>query len=116
MRVHVAVDANDNHAIVTVDGEIDVTLVPSLREALHDQISAGRSTIEVDLFGVSFIDSTGVGVLVGAHSRMTDQGLNLIVSRVQPSVLRVFRTTGLTGVMDIRPADGVTLDQKRDPG
>ena len=51
--------------VIAVSGEIDVATAPQLRECLHRVIAQGESTIVLDLLGVTFLDSTALGVLVG---------------------------------------------------
>jgi anti-sigma B factor antagonist len=90
-----------DHDIVAVDGEIDVYTAPALRERLNGLISAGRYRLVIDLQGVQFLDSTGLGVLVGGLKRVRslDGEFSLICS--QERILKVFRITGLTSVFSI---------------
>ena len=77
--------------VVHVAGEIDVYTAPVLRERLDEQISAGRRHLVVDLQGVTFMDSTGLGVLVGR--------LKLVCTSER--ILKVFAITGLDKVFQI---------------
>ena len=54
--------------MIAVTGEIDVATAPQLRECLHHVIAQGEATVVLDLLGVTFLDSTALGVLVGAFS------------------------------------------------
>lgn len=88
--------------IVTVEGEIDVATSPRLRTELASVIERGAQTIVLDLRAVSFIDSSGLGVLVGALKRLREQRGDAIVIRgLQESVRRVFEITGLTELFRI---------------
>ena len=60
--------------VIAVSGEIDVATAPQLRECLHRVIAQGESTIVLDLLGVTFLDSTALGVLVGALKRCREAG------------------------------------------
>lgn len=81
--------------VVTVTGEIDVYTAPRLREELIDVIADGCRRLVVDMNAVTFIDSTGLGVLVGALKRMrTVSGEMHVVAGHEP-VLRTMRVTGL---------------------
>ena len=88
-------------SIVAVSGEIDVATAPQLQESLHALIAQGRTTLVLDLLAVTFLDSTALGVLVGALKRCREQGgdLQLVVS--DPRIVKIFEITGLTTVFPI---------------
>lgn len=88
--------------ILTAHGEIDVATSPELRDALTSLISRGASRIVVDLRETSFIDSAGLGVLVGALKRLREERDGKIVLRgMQDNVQRVFDITGLASVFSV---------------
>jgi len=89
--------------VVEVGGEIDVYTAPKLRETLISLVEAGQYHLVVDLEKVDFLDSTGLGVLVGGVKRVRthDGSLSLVCTRER--LLKVFRITGLTKVFDIHP-------------
>jgi anti-sigma B factor antagonist len=87
--------------VIAVSGEIDVYSAPRLREALISLVDAGNYTLIVDMEGVEFLDSTGLGVLVGGLKRVRahDGGIDLVCT--QGRILRIFRITGLSRVFNI---------------
>jgi anti-sigma B factor antagonist len=87
--------------IVEVGGEIDVYSAPALRDQLNALVAAGHHHLVVDMQGVEFLDSTGLGVLVGGLKRVRTQGGSLHLVCSQERVLKVFRITGLTKVFSI---------------
>jgi anti-sigma B factor antagonist len=89
--------------IVHVAGEIDVYTAPLLREVLDKQIAAGRTDLVVDLEQVSFMDSTGLGVLVGRLKLVRGQSGSLRIVSGQERILKVFKITGLDKVFHIHP-------------
>ena len=91
----------DGVAVVSVSGEIDVATAPGLRERLHELIAEDSSTVVVDLLGVTFLDSTALGVLVGAHKRCREAGGELRLVVTEPRIMKVFEITGLTEVFPI---------------
>jgi len=95
--------------IVSVSGEIDVATAPGLREQLQGLVAAGHATVVVDLLGVTFLDSTALGVLVGALKRCREAGGDLRLVIAEPRILKVFEITGLTDVFTITP----TIDEAR---
>ena len=110
MELDITVDRSDDACVVSVSGEIDVYTSPVLRERLIEAMDGGCETIIVLLDGVGFIDSSGLGVLVGALRRAKERngGLVLVCSREQ--VLKVFRITGLDKVFSIVG----TIDEARE--
>jgi anti-sigma B factor antagonist len=92
-----------DRTVVSVGGEIDVYTAPKLREQLIDLVTAGQYHIVVDMEGVDFLDSTGLGVLVGGLKRVRahEGSLQLVCS--QERILKIFRITGLTKVFEIHP-------------
>jgi anti-sigma B factor antagonist len=87
--------------VVHVGGEIDVYTAPLLREALDKQVAAGRTDLVVDLENVTFMDSTGLGVLVGRLKLVRGQNGSLRIVSAQDRILKVFKITGLDKVFHI---------------
>ena len=84
--------------VVSVQGELDIASAPRLREAVIDVVTSGHAEVIVDLDGVDFIDSTGLGVLVGALKRTRTHGGDLRIVCASRRVLDVFDLTGLDQV------------------
>jgi anti-sigma B factor antagonist len=93
--------AGPGRTVVEVSGEIDVYTAPKLREALLSLVDSGTYRLVVDMSGVEFLDSTGLGVLVGGLKRVRahDGGIDLVVT--QGRILRIFKITGLSKVFAI---------------
>ena len=87
--------------VIEVGGEIDVYTAPKLREALVELVNAGRYQIIVDVERVDFLDSTGLGVLVGALKRVRTQDGDLSLVCTEARILKVFEITGLTKVFSM---------------
>jgi len=87
--------------VVVVGGEIDVYTAPKLREQLVELVSAGNYHLIVDMEGVDFLDSTGLGVLVGGLKRVRAHDGSLRLVCTQERILKIFRITGLTKVFPI---------------
>jgi anti-sigma B factor antagonist len=97
----VEVSKQDGSAVLTVTGEIDVATAPRLREHVVKLVGEGETRIVVDMEGVEFIDSTGLGALVGALKRIRTQGGELAIVCSRPRLLKVFEITGLVRVFEI---------------
>jgi anti-sigma B factor antagonist len=89
--------------VVDVGGEVDVFTAPKLREAILGLLTDGRTRIVVDLTRVGFMDSTGLGVLVGALKRVKERDGDLAIAGAQGTVLRVLTVTGLNAVFPLHP-------------
>lgn len=94
-------DSRPPFTVLAVKGEIDVYSAPRLRERLVELVNEGHRRIVVDLEGVDFLDSTGLGVLVGGLKRLRTHGGDLSLVCTQPRILKVFEITGLTTVFSI---------------
>jgi anti-sigma B factor antagonist len=91
----------DNRTVLEVAGEIDVYTAPKLRERLVDLVNAGNYHLVIDLEGVEFLDSTGLGVLVGGLKRVRSHDGSLQLVCTHERLLKIFRITGLTKVFPI---------------
>jgi anti-sigma B factor antagonist len=98
-RISVRDDAG--RKTVTVEGEVDVATAPALRDELYRLIEQGTSEVVVDLSGMDFIDSTGLGVFVGALKRARESGGGIELRGLQPSARKVFDITGLSSAFTI---------------
>ena len=89
--------------IVAVSGEVDVYSAPSLKDNITELLQSGTSTLIVDLSGVAFLDSTGLGALVEARAATSEAGGSLPLVCSQERILKLFTITGLDGVFTIYP-------------
>lgn len=92
----------DGRAVVAVGGEIDVYTAPKLRDSISELVGAGNYNIVVDLEAVEFLDSTGLGVLVGGLKKVRAHDGSLELVCTQERLLKIFRITGLAKVFVIR--------------
>ena len=97
---------NDTH-VVAVKGEIDLFTAPEFKQRVTAPIDAGRTLVIVDLTETTFVDSSSLGVLIGAHRRLLRLQGRLVVVCSNDAIIKTFRITGLDGVFTIVP----TLDE-----
>jgi anti-sigma B factor antagonist len=97
----------DDTEVVDVEGEIDVYTAPRLRELLIDLVNKNNYQLVVNMEKVEFLDSTGLGVLVGAVKRVRAHDGSLDLVCTQQRILKIFKITGLTKVFGIHE----TVDQ-----
>jgi anti-sigma B factor antagonist len=81
--------------VIRVGGYIDFDVAPRVRECLVDRIVAGDRLIIVDLSDVGFIDSTTIGVLIGALKRLREVGGSLALVSTNGNVRGIFEIVGL---------------------
>lgn len=99
-------------AILQVTGEVDVYTAPMLREQIRDLAAKGAVHVIADLSQVDFLDSTGLGALVGGLKQLREAGGSLALVISTPRILRIFQITGLTNALTARHSvtDAVTAD------
>ena len=107
MELSVVTRREGARTVISVTGEIDVYTAPTLRERLNELVADGEYHLVVDMAGVDFLDSTGLGVLVGGLKRARAHEGTLQLVCDQEKILKVFRITGLTKVFPIH----ATLDE-----
>jgi len=91
----------DGHTLVAVGGEIDVYTAPKLRDKISELVAAGNHSLIIDMEKVDFLDSTGLGVLVGGLKKVRAQDGTMSLICNQDRLLKIFRITGLAKVFTI---------------
>ena len=87
--------------VVSVTGEVDLFTAPEFKQRVMAPIAAGVERVIVDLTDTTFIDSSSLGVLIGAHRRLKTRGGRLIVACSNDAIVKTFRITGLDGVFTL---------------
>ena len=96
-------DAGLDWAVLALTGDADLASAGRLRATLTEATVRMPSWLVLDLAGLDFIDSTGLGVLVGALRRVRAGGGDVRVAAAQPGIARVFSVTGLDRVFGVYP-------------
>ena len=91
----------DGFDVIEIGGEIDVYTAPRLRESIVAAVEAGHIRLIIDVQKVDFLDSTGLGVLVGALKRVRADGGSLDIVCTQERILKIFEITGLDKVFGL---------------
>jgi anti-sigma B factor antagonist len=100
-----------DRTVLEVAGEVDVYTGPTLRDRISDLLDGGARDLVVDLGRVDFIDSTGLGVLVGALNRAKDLDGSLALVCAQERVLKLLRITGLDQVFTVHASLAEITDE-----
>jgi anti-sigma B factor antagonist len=93
---------DDQRAVVAVRGEIDLFTAPELKATLTDAIEDGRLRIVVDLSDTTFLDSTALGVLIGAVKRLRSRDGRMTIVNTDQNIAKTFEITGLDQIFTIR--------------
>jgi anti-sigma B factor antagonist len=101
MDLEVETSQAGDATVLSLRGEIDVYTAPRLRQAIVDLVDGGVRGIVVDMGGVDFLDSTGLGVLVEGLKRTRGKDGNLSIVATQDKILKIFDITGLTKAFDM---------------
>jgi len=109
-----SIDINtENDAVVfTLHGTLDLATAPIARAAFLEAANEGKHQIVVDLSRVEFLDSTGLGALIGGHRRASENGggMRLVVN--DGPILRLLNITGLMRVLQVYPSVPGALAQR----
>lgn len=99
--MQIATTPGSDRYVITVSGEVDLATSPQLDTAVIAAIDSGATSVVIDLTDVSFMDSSGLGVIVRAlkRCREAENDLDLVITNER--VLKVFGITGLDQVIPI---------------
>jgi anti-sigma B factor antagonist len=100
----IEVQSSAERTLVTLSGELDASTASSLYDKLSDLEVLDTRHVVLDLAKVTFMDSTGLAVIVTEHKRLRHYDGTLTIFSPPSSVRRLFEITGLTSVLDIVPA------------
>ena len=114
MSLIITTDQTDELATIQIEGEVDVSCADDLREELTLALDAAPARIEVDLSTMPYIDSTGIGVLVGFAHRATDEGVEFSLVAPQANVARVLSLLGVSDELNVVPAKAEAEEAEAD--
>lgn len=98
---HVAVEERESWSVVSVVGELDLASAPELRQRLVGLINQGATRLVLDLGGTDFIDSIGLGVIIGALKRLQPLGGEIVVVCHATRIRSVFEMTRLDTIISV---------------
>ncbi|MFI6579114.1 STAS domain-containing protein [Nocardiopsis sp. NPDC050513] len=101
MELKISSRSQDDVAVVTVGGEIDLYTAPQLRSGLLEALEDGARRLVIDMSRTEFCDSTGISVLLSAMKRSRDKGGDLELVAPKAAVMKVLEVTGLHEVFTI---------------
>ena len=101
-------NTNDVQAL-DLEGEVDVYTAPVLRQAIMDQVEGGVKHLLINLARVEYLDSTGLGILIGGVKRLKEQGGSLRLVGPSARIQRIFEITGLNKIFDVYASEQEAL-------
>ena len=111
--VDIGVTCSDGIAVVTIAGELDVSNTALLYSCLHEAMDAGVMELVVDIEHLTFMDSTGVSILAGAHRRLTAQGGSLTMLSPLPAIERLFGAAHLVPALNFKANQPMVVPIRR---
>ena len=100
IKVDVRESKGDTY-VVDLNGEIDVYTSPKVKDAISDLIDKGHYNLVINLEKVRYIDSTGLGVLIGGLKRVREHGGTVNLVCTNPQIKKIFDITGLVKIFGI---------------
>lgn len=97
----VSLSATGGVTVVRVVGDVDLATSPRLKEALDEAIRSGSDAVRLDMSDVTFLDSSGISVLVDAQQRLQDASSKLVLHGVGDHVRRVLEISGLGSFFEL---------------
>ena len=101
MHLQIDVTRTDGHTVVSPHGEIDFATGPQLKDAITVTLAGVDVNLIIDLLAVDFIESTGLGALIGGRRRAYSLKGSLSLVCTEQQMLKIFRITGLDKVFTI---------------
>lgn len=101
MDLNIDVIEKQDESIVYLSGEIDLYTAPDIKETVLPLTKKQAYCIQVDLDGVHYMDSTGLGVFISLLKSSKEHDSHLKIVNVQEQVFRLFEITGLNSIIDV---------------
>ena len=96
--------------VIRPRGELDLATHQELSQAITGALDAGQAHIVVDLTDTTFLDSTALGVLIGAVKRLRSRDGVLTIVNTDANIAKTFEITGLDQIFTIRPTRGEAVE------
>ena len=111
MHLEIHCTTGDSWTVLTPFGDLDMAGAPSLRQAVVRQVGEGRNQLVLDLSAVTFIDSSGLGVIIGALRRTRAHDGDLVLVVTDPELRRAFELCDLDRIFELHSDLDVAVGQ-----
>ena len=105
--------AGDGIVILDLQGEVDAFTAPKVKQEMINQIERGIVRLAADLADVTYLDSTGLGVLIGGLKRTRDKSGELVLICPNVRIMRIFDITGLSRIFEMFKTEEEALSRLR---
>lgn len=92
---------NSNEWVFSLNGELDLSTANKLKDDLYKSVEEKLSDVVIDMTNLEYIDSTGIGVLVGLMKKLRTQGKDIKISNAKDNVKRIFKITGIDQIISM---------------
>lgn len=103
-------------AIIAVGGEIDIFTAPDVRRVGLEAVTDGATRVILDLSRTTFLDSTGLGVIIGLSKRVRPSGGDVVIVNIDAGIARTFEITGLNEIFRICETRAEALEAAAEAG
>ncbi|SDL15950.1 STAS domain-containing protein [Natronincola ferrireducens] len=94
-------DENNKMWDIKLTGEVDIYTAGTLKEAFKKMLEEKKETVKIDAISLEYIDSTGLGVLIGTLKKLKEEDKNIIIINMKPSIRKLLNITGLDKIFII---------------
>jgi len=98
LNINSLFDVNNKIWLMDVVGEIDIYTAGKLKEKLVQMLNENNESIKINCEELEYIDSTGLGVLIGALKRVKQDSKNIIIVKPRTNILKLLNITGLNKI------------------
>ncbi|WP_026476749.1 STAS domain-containing protein [Alkaliphilus transvaalensis] len=102
LKINKHFDEEQNQWSMELTGEVDIYTAGQLKDTFIKLIEERKENIKINAEGLDYIDSTGLGVLIGALKRLKEENKNIIIFNIKPSIKKLLNITGLDKIFIIK--------------
>ena len=101
IKINSMLDASNSFWTVSLEGELDVSTADELKKCLHKLVDEKNIDIKLNLEDLDYIDSTGLGVMIGILKRLKIEGKEVYIEKPKNNVRKIFNITGLDKIFKL---------------
>jgi stage II sporulation protein AA (anti-sigma F factor antagonist) len=110
MKLQIETEVSRGTLIVRLKGELDHHTAELLKARMEREIERGVARhVVLSMKGLTFMDSSGLGVIIGRYKQITARGGKLVVCGVHPSIYRLFEMSGLFKILSVQENEQLAL-------